>query len=160
MNTGEMVLMKYEHPDIEKKRITFAASVDKGIYVECYRNHDLMTIGNLNDNGTLKYNVYGENWSNGQKNKLSHYGEVEFCGDKIVALYCGQDSFYKNSNGGITSNYPTKFLIFDLNGDYIKTLETGYRITHFCCDEENNRIIMTMNDEIQFGYLDLDEFAI
>ena len=32
----------------------------------------------------------------------------------------------------------------------------NYKIADFCYDKENNRIIMCMNDDIQFGYLDLD----
>jgi hypothetical protein len=47
MTTGEIAVMKYGHPDVVKKRISFAVSMKHGIYVECYSNHDLMTICNL-----------------------------------------------------------------------------------------------------------------
>ena len=53
-------------------------------------------------------------------------------------------------------NLGTRFLIFDLNGNYLKTLETDYRIVKFCYDKDNNRLIMSLDDEIQFGYLNLD----
>lgn len=154
MTTGEIKLMKYEHPEIEKKRISFAVSMAQGIYVECYSYHDLMTICDLN--GDLKYNIYGSNWNNRKSNKISYYGNVAFCGDKIWVTYSGEDTFSKDPNGRIKSNNPTMFLVFDINGDYIQTLETGYNITHFCYDKEKNRIIMSLNDEIQFAYLDLD----
>jgi hypothetical protein len=146
MNTGEIKFMKYEHPDIKKKRIVFAASMEDNIYVECYTNHDLMTICSLN--GDLKYNIYGRNYNNMETNKIHHYGKVVFCNDRIVAAYSGGDNN--------TDYYPTKFLVFDLTGDYIQTLETGYRIDDFCYDKENNRIIMNLNDDIQFAYLELD----
>lgn len=53
MATGEIVLMKYEHPDIKKKRMSFAISVEHGLYVECYSYHDLMSICTLD--GELKH---------------------------------------------------------------------------------------------------------
>lgn len=72
-----------------------------------------------------------------------------FCNDKIIASYSGGDSR--------TNAYrPTRFLVFSLDGDYLKTLDVGFRIVDFCYDNNNNRIIMNFNDEIQFGYLDLN----
>jgi hypothetical protein len=147
MNTGEIKPMPYEHPDIEKKRISFAVSMKDGIYVECYYYHDLMTICSLN--GDLKYNIYGRNYNSIRSNKVYHYGKVAFCNDRIIASYSGGENFTEESD-------PTKFHVFDLTGDYIQTLETGYRILDFCHDEDNNRIIMAFNDDIQFGYLELD----
>ena len=73
-----------------------------------------------------------------------------FCNNRIVALYSGNKSF---TNG--KTNYPTKFVVFDLDGNYLKTLETGYPIISFCYDKDNHRILMSMNADIQFAYLDL-----
>lgn len=153
MNTGEIVLMKYEHPDIKKKRISFTASIENRVYVECHTYHDLMTICSLN--GDLKYNIYGPNW-NSEKGRDSYYRGVAFCKDKILVSYSGEETFSKDTNSGMRLNNPTKFLVFDLNGNYIKTLETGYQIYEYCYDKDNNRIIMILDDEIQFAYLDLD----
>jgi hypothetical protein len=148
MNTGEIKKMKYEHPDIRKKRIKFSVSVENNIYVECYTHHDLMTICNLD--GELKYNIYGRYWNDRSSNRFNYFGDVAFCNDRILALYSeGSDSASRNHS-------PTKFLVFNLSGDYIQTLETGYQITTFCYDKENNRIILSMNDDIQFGYLDMN----
>jgi hypothetical protein len=151
MNTGEIRPMKYKHPDIKKKRITFAISVERNIYVECYAFYDLMTIGSLDGGGDLKYNIYGPKWSSRQSEKsIHHYGKVEFCKDKILAAYSGGDNL-------TDEYYPTRFLVFDINGDYIKTLETGYKISDYCYDKKSNRIIMNLNDaDIQFAYLELD----
>ena len=139
--------MPYKHPDINKKRITFAASPELGIYVECYSRHDLMTICDMD--GNLKCNVYGPNWDNGSgKVKKHHYGEATFCGDKLIASYAGGD--YR------TDYEPTKLLVFDTAGNYLKTLDIGRKIIHICYDKDNNRLIMNLNDEYQFAYLDLD----
>jgi hypothetical protein len=153
MQTGKIELMKYEHPDIHKKRIAFTASMKHGIYVECYFHYDLMTICSLD--GELKYNIYGRQWHRGETNKVDYYDKVAFCGDRIFALYSGENAY---SFTGIreVANQPTKFLVFDITGDYIHTLETGYPINHFHYDLVNNRIIMNLDDEIQFAYLDLD----
>lgn len=146
MNTGDIRLMEYTHPEIEKKRICFGVSMEHGIYVEGYHYHDLMSICTLD--GKLKYNIYGQRWSNAKSNAVLHYLKMDICKDKIVAAYSGED----NSLHGF---YATCFLIFDLNGDYIQTLDTGYRIDHFCYDKDNNRILLSLDDEIQFAYLDM-----
>ncbi|MDR2231768.1 MAG: 6-bladed beta-propeller [Tannerella sp.] len=147
MNTGEIKLMQYEHPGIIKKRISFAASVENGIYVECYSNYDLMTICNMN--GELICNIYGQRWNNFNTKIMHFFDKVEFCNDKIIASYSGGD-YYSDEY------YPTKFTVFDTEGNYIKTLETGYKIVDFCIDKTYNRILMTLDSEMQFAYLDLD----
>lgn len=148
LRTGVFNVMKYKHPKIEKKRVTFAVSTEHNMYVECYIYHDLITICNLD--GTLKYNVYGKDWDSRLTNRIHYFGNVFFCGDKILASFSGGDNF--------TNEYsPTKFIVFDLKGKYIKTLETGYRITDSCYDKENNRIILNLDDMMQFAYLNLDK---
>lgn len=155
MSTGEIKPMRYEHSEIEKKRICFAASIKHGIYVECYHYHDLMTICGLD--GNLKYNIYGSDWDNRKSNRTLYYADILFCGDKILVSYSGEDTFIKNQNGGVKSKCPTKFMIFDVNGNYLQTLETGYGISDFCYDDENKRIIMSVDDvAIQFAYFDID----
>ena len=150
MKTGEIKNMPYStHPDVKKKRISFAASMEQGIYVECYAPHDLMTICNLE--GGLKYNIYGPNWDTGTHG-IYHYGPVEFCNNRIVALYSGEIGIKEGK-----STWSTKFIIFDLDGNYLKTLETGYQISRFCYDKDNHRIILSMDDDIQFAYLDLED---
>jgi outer membrane protein assembly factor BamB len=148
MALGEFKTMNYTHPDIEKKRVYVNASIEHGIYVEYYQHHDLMTICSLD--GELKYNVYGPNWDSRNTNKTVHYGTIVFCGDKIFASYAGKDNFSKD-------NDPTKIIVFDMNnGDYLYTLEVGYSIVNFCYDKDNHRLILFLNEEMQFAYLDLN----
>jgi hypothetical protein len=77
------------------------------------------------------------------------------CGDKFITAYNGESAFIE-SEQGIETSKPTMFLVFNLHGDYIQTLETGYRIGSFCYDSENSRLIISMDDEMQFAYLELD----
>ena len=146
MDNGEIKPFSYKNPNVEKKRIAFAVSMTDSIYVECYLNYDLMTICSLN--GNLKYNIYGPNWSS-RKTNIHYFGKVVFCNDKILVSYSG---------GDWNTNYESsKFFIFDLTGNYIETLEIGYKITDYCYDKTNNQIIMNLNDaEMQFAYLDLN----
>lgn len=148
MTTEEIVPMKYEYPDLKRVRFIYAASAEHKRYVQCYSQYDLMTICDFD--GNLICNIHGPKW-NTEITQTQHYAlSATFCKDKIVALYSGSDH-------RTDAYYPTKFLVFDLNGNYLKTLETGYMITDFCYDKENNRLIINLNDEIQFAYLDLTD---
>lgn len=146
MQTGEMKMMSYTHPAIENKRSVFDVSMENAFYVEAYLRHDLLSICDLD--GNLKCNIYGPDWNGGERSKISCFGDVIVTKENIVATYSGGD--YNQEY------FPTKILIFDLTGNYIKTLDVGYKISDCCYDETNNRIVMAFDDEIQFGYLNLN----
>jgi len=147
MRTGEMEKIRYSHPKVDKKRISLAASLDNGILVECYHNHDLITIMDLE--GNLKYNIYGSNWNKRDASQFHHFGGVVIRKNKIIASYAG-------GNMQTDDYYPSKLLVFNTDGDYVETLEIGYLISDFCYDEQNDRLIFNFNDIIQFGYLDMN----
>ena len=50
----------------------------------------------------------------------------------------------------------TSLIVYDLDGNYIKTLKVVCNIVLFCYDSKYNRIIMALDDDIQFAYLKLD----
>jgi hypothetical protein len=155
MTTDEIRLMPYEHPEVEKKRIGLAVSPEHGIYVECHLYRDLMTICTLD--GELKYNVYGPDWTDKNRDPKNYYSAVvACCGNQIIALYSGKNTLVADKAGGQAYDYPSQLLVFDLEGNYLQTLETGYPINSFCYDKANNRLILTLNDEPQVACLDLD----
>ena len=47
--------------------------------------------------------------------------------------------------------------VFDMDGNYRKTLDVGYKIQDYCIDEDNSRVIFVFSDEIQFGYLNIEK---
>lgn len=145
MQTGEIKLTAYTHPADQKKRISYAVSPASQTLVECNGRYDLISLYNLE--GELQCNVYGPNWDESGDRK-KHFSQVQICGDKIIALYSGQD-WNKGNLGEI-------FHVFNMKGDYLKTLVVGRPINYFCYDKDNNRIIMNLDDEIQFTYLDLE----
>ena len=154
MKTGHKDFMDYAgHPQVERKRVSFSASVEHGLYVEAYWYHDLLSLCSLD--GSLKYNLYGRRWNARTSNDNRYFRNVAFCGDRIVVSYLG-DTRLSEQQRSIRVNYPTKLLVFDLEGNHLSTLETERPIITFCFDQGNNRLIMACEDERQFGYLDLD----
>lgn len=154
MKTGETVFMDYTgHPLIERKRVSFASSAKYGIYIEAYWYHDLMSLCSLD--GNLKCNLYGTQWNDRTSNEDGYFNAVAFCGDKIIASYLGGKRFSEGQEEPKV-NYPKKFLVFDLAGNHLATLDVGIPMFSFCYDADHNRIIMAFDNEIQFGYLDLD----
>lgn len=147
MKTGSMRPLSYSHPEIERKRVLFNASKDKDVIVEAYCHHDLITICDFQ--GKLKCNIYGPRWDNTTSNKMNYFGTVNFYQDMIAVSYAGKYNFSEDY-------LPTYIMFFDLDGNYLKTLDVGYKFQDFCVDEDNDRLIFAFSDEIQFGYLDLE----
>lgn len=147
MKTGSMIPMSYTHPEIKRKRVMFNASREKDVIVEVYSHHDLITICDFQ--GNLRCNVYGPKWDNTMSNEMNYFGTVNFYKNMIAVSYSGKDNFSNNYS-------PTCIMFFSLDGNYLKTLDIGYKFQDFCVDEENDRLIFAFSDEIQFGYLDLE----
>ena len=144
--TGKCEPMPYEYPDIQHKRVTCGISPQNNIYAECYEFHDLMTLCDFS--GKLICNIHGPNWELNPKKKIHYYSYAVFCKNMVIAAYSGGDN-------QTDDYYPTKFNVFDLEGNYLKTIDVGYKILSYCYDHENNRLIICFNDDIQYGYLDL-----
>lgn len=150
MQTGEIKMMDYSHPDVEQKRSLFDVSLNHNFYAEVYMRHDLMSICDLD--GSLICNIYGPDWNGGGRTGFGCYGGVVITEKYIMALYSG------NSNRS-TSRSP-KLLLFDLKGDYIKSLELKCNVKNFCYNPKRNSVVMSLDDDIQFGELDLDDLGL
>lgn len=144
--------MKYSYPDLQRKRVTVAVSPEQ-YYVECYEDYDLMTICDWE--GNLKWNVFGSNWRE-DFDDMEYYRDVVVTKDFIIASYVGETAFLER-NKKIEVNLPKTLIVFSKNGDYIQTLYVGYGISDFCYDSKNNRLLFMFNDEIQSGYLNLED---
>ena len=154
-NTNVIEKFGYQHPDAigKKSNALFGMSKLNNFYVNCFSKSDLMTICDLE--GNLKYNVYGPGWFDSNKNKNSYFFDVDVMDDIIIASYIGGSSII--IKGNITKGAaPSKFILFDMNGEYLKTIETGFEFERFCVDEENKRIIAYFSDrEEPLGYFDI-----
>lgn len=153
IKSGKIKKMEYEHPDINKSRVSLAVSQEHKVYATCQHLYDLITLCDYN--GNLKLNIYGPQWEKkikDGKNQIHYWNDIEFLKDKIAASYSGRAYYDENY-------WATSIVIFDLSGKYVKTLEIGYNLMDFCYDEQNNRIIMALDDEIQFAYINLDDLV-
>lgn len=157
LKSGEMTPYGYENPELKTNkdsRAYLAFSKKHKLFVNCYNNQDLMTI--CKEDGTLKYNVYGEKWKKNKDYRLSFFSRVGFYKDMIIASYNGDKAFVLDKYKRLKGVSPTKFLVFNLNGVYLKTLETQHDISDFCVDEENNRLVVYLADlEDPLAYIDL-----
>ena len=153
LNTNDIELYGYEQPKAigKKSYSSFKLSIENNIYVNCYSNLDLMTICDLD--GNLKYNVYGPGWLKNKDNKNDYFTGVDLFNDNIIASYLGDVSIIYDKYKRPRGNLPSKFLLFDLEGNYKETIETGYKFQTFCMDEENLRVIVHFEDrENPLGY--------
>ena len=151
LSTGEISYMPYEvHPSInkEKKRVTLAVSPEHGLYVEAYLYHDLFSLCSLD--GTLKWNIYGNKWSLRNRNRTVYTRDVVFCKNKIVAAYSGM----RDEKASYVHH---KLLIFDLEGNHLKTLHTEKAIIKMCYDDRYDRLILVLSDDTLLWYLNLKD---
>jgi len=156
LNNNVIEKYGYEHPEAvgKKSNSQFVLSVENNFYVNCYGYCDLMTICDLD--GNLKHNVYGTDGLINKGNKKSYYFGVDVMGKNIIASYIGDlgDIFDGNRHIG---NTPSKFIVFDMDGNYKETIETGNKFTFFCVDEENKRIIAYFNSRNEpLGYFNVN----
>ena len=141
--TGETDIKYYNRDEFHRKQYFLAVSFADSLYAECNSLFDIMSIFDLN--GNLLRTIYGPQWGT---DYLECFLQSTYTKDYLFCHYSGNlyEEYVKSS----------KCMIFTKMGDYIATLETGYRITDISYDNEADRIVFTFDDEIQFGYLDLE----
>jgi hypothetical protein len=146
LNTNKTEKFGYDHPEAvgKKSNSMFALSVKNDLYVNGYFFCDLMTICDLK--GNLKYNIYGPDELENKNFKKTYFTGVKFIGNTIIASYIGDVGIVVNEFKRQTGNLPSKFLIFDTEGNYKNTIDTGYKFSYFCVDESNNRVIAYFAD--------------
>ncbi len=157
-NLNNSVIEKYgyAHPKAVGKNSSsvFALSIENNFYVNCYYYNDLLTICDLN--GNLRHNIYGPEGLNNKDNINSYFFGVDLFGKNIITSYIGDVGLINDENGP-KGNTPSKFIVFDMEGNYKKTIETDYKFTYFCVDEENKRIFVYFNSRVEaLGYFNLD----
>ena len=147
----------YHHPDLKGRESysSFELSNKNEVYTICFTFVDLMTICDLE--GNLKYNIYGSQWSPKETKGIQFYGEVKTYKNYIIASYIGGKHVVTAADGGRVHNSPSKLLVFDIDGNYVKTIEVGHEFSEFCIDEDNNRVIAYFDNRINpLGYFSLD----
>lgn len=142
--TGTLKKFAYRHPDIHKRRGTFDVSMNERLLVEVSSIYDLMSIFDLE--GSLISNVYGPDWG---RTHLSTFQGVAVTSRGIITSYSGDD--YLQSRGA------QRLHLFDLKGNYLKTIDLGRTLLDFCYDETYHRLLLSFDHEMQLGWLDLSD---
>ena len=140
--TGEIKVIGEKHPDVKRKRVLMDVSMEKKMMVEVYGEYDLMGISDLD--GRIQCYIYGPDWPT---EGLKTFGGVMITSRHILAVYSGDVR---------TKGRADKIHVFDLEGNYLRTIGLGYNMTGCAYDNTHHRLFMIFDDEIQFGYLDLD----
>ena len=101
---------------------------------------------NISDlDGNVQCYIYGPDW--GQQG-LETFEDVMITPNHILSTY----------SGGLWGRGRTENIhVFDLKGNYQKTLNIGYNMLDCNYDKTQHRLYMVFDDEIQFGYLDLKD---
>jgi len=141
-----------QHPFAEQERregnrSLCSVSPRDSIVVEACLNNDLMLIYDFDGNVIRK--VKGPAYSPDPDGNTSHFKQLAITPGHIFISYSGGS--YN------TDYYGSKVVVFNHRGDYIKTLEIGRDVTDLCFNRKSNRLFFIFDDEeMQFGYLDLD----
>lgn len=117
------------------------------LMIETGVNHDRIRLYSLE--GKLKKTIYGPDYSERYDGRAYYFSVPVVAGDKILAVYSGQD-YRKNGTGH-------EILVMDLDGNYIKTLDVGARISSIVYHPKTDRVYVSEDDEPQFGYFNLSE---
>ncbi|MBP5366783.1 MAG: hypothetical protein J6Y82_12835 [Bacteroidales bacterium] len=142
--TGEIDCMQYVRPDVPKRHFVIAVSPADDLYAECHFLCDFISIFDMK--GNLIRNIFGPDWGT---DDLDCFCSAIYTKDYLVTAYNGVN--YKERKP------VQRCVIFSKTGDYVATLNLGYATDGMCYDEKYNRLIFTFNDEIQLGYLNLDD---
>ncbi len=153
INTGEIEKFGEEHPSLIGKRTNayFDYSYKHIIMALSHINHDILTL--YNADGTIKYHILGEKEFDNENRKLKFFGGVHIGDERIFTSYLGGEKVEMDENNNPKFLFGSKLLVFDLDGNLSKVIETGHEIRYFVVDDGNKRVICYFLDrEVPLGY--------
>ena len=159
MNIGNPIPRHYgyQHPDLtdNQTKSSFVFLSKHDVYARAYSFCDLLTICNVD--GTLRCIVRGKGFDAKDKQQKDYFMDVQSSNNFIVASYNGGNSFELDKHQRMETTWPTKLLVFDVDGNHLATIETGMEFMSFCIDEQNHRVICYFNGtENPLGYFNFD----
>lgn len=147
METNEIRLLDDLYAGEEHTRYDVEASVEHNLIVEAHWYLNRIVLRSFD--GTELCRIEGKT----SQDRTDYYRSPLFVGSKIYLLY--KDQKFSDFMNKIYT--PTKIVVLDLEGNYLKTLDTPYYINYWCYDKDNRRVILNMDDEMQFGYLEVED---
>ena len=157
INAGTIEKFGDEHPQLinERTNAFFDYSYKHNLMALAHINHDILAI--YNADGSIKFHLLGEKEFENDNRKLKFFGEVHIGDEWIVTSYLGSEGFILEENQQPKSVGKSKLLLFDLEGNLSKVIETGSEIRYFAVDDENKRVLCYFLDrEVPLGYFSLE----
>jgi hypothetical protein len=155
--SGKVEKFGDEHPRLKNERTNayFDYSYDHQLMALSYADYDVLSV--FDAQGNAKFNLIGEKEFDNENRNLKFFGQVQFTKDYIFSSYLGDHHTLFDANGNPIPVMPSKLLMFDLEGNLMKILETGHDIRFFAVDGVQNRVICYFYDrEIPIGYFSYD----
>lgn len=131
----------------EDNRSSVAVSPDGKTIVEVCRTQDLIVVYDTEGNPVNV--IKGSAYEPIADKTMSYFTGAAVTGDHILAAYSG-----KKANEGF---YGDRILVFDLDGNYVKTLKLGIEIRKMAYSLDTDNLYVSTPDSIQFGILPLGE---
>ena len=129
----------------EGNRSSVAVSPDAKTIVEACRTQDLIVV--YDANGEPVREIKGKAYDAAADKTMSYYTGAAVTGNHILAAYSG-----KKATDGF---YGDRILVFDMEGNLVKTLNTGIKIRKMAYSPKSDNLYVSTPDSIQFGILSL-----
>lgn len=131
----------------EGNRSCVTVSPDGKTIVEACRTQDLIVMYDTEGNPVKA--IKGPAYEPTADKTMSFFTGAAVTGNHILAAYSG-----RKANKGF---YGDRILVFDLDGNYIKTLKLGIEIRKMAYSLDTDNLYISTPDSIQFGILPLGE---
>ncbi|MDE6188551.1 MAG: TolB-like 6-bladed beta-propeller domain-containing protein [Duncaniella sp.] len=126
-------------------RSLFAVSPQKRLVAEACSTQDLLIVYDFDGNIVARYE--GSEYTDDINRSTTYFTDVEFVDDFILCAYSG-DTTGKNYYGSLIK-------VFDSSGIPVKTFDSGRKIMDFSYNPADRSLLLTFDDEMQFGKLPL-----
>lgn len=129
-----------------KVRNQIAVSARDSLIVATDSNRDRIRLYDLD--GNLKKAIYGPDYIEQGNRGNSYYASPVIVGNRIYVVYSGKDLMEQRCGKEI--------IVMDLDGKYLETLCPDIEISSIDYHEKTGRLYMSLEGDIQFGYIQLN----
>ncbi|MFI3306748.1 MAG: hypothetical protein R3Y68_09630 [Rikenellaceae bacterium] len=142
---GGVNIVGRSYPDDVEPFFCGTGSLRHNLIAEGHQSKDLLSLHDLE--GNLICNVFGPDWES--LDEKIGFKTLSIIEDQIFATYSGR-------NFDETEMEPECITIFDINGEYLKTLDFGVGIFNYTYDRKGDRLILFVeSEENPIVYLDM-----
>ncbi|MFI3304048.1 MAG: hypothetical protein SNF68_00015 [Rikenellaceae bacterium] len=142
---GGVNIVGRSYPDDVEPFFCGTGSLRHNLIAEGHQSKDLLSLHDLE--GNLICNVFGPDWES--LDEKIGFKSIHIIDDQIFATYSGR-------NVDEPKMEPECITIFDINGEYLKTLDFGVGIFSYTYDKKRDRLILFVeSEENPIVYIDM-----